>query len=63
MCKIVGEIDGVAVMQFNIYIGYFLYPIMLFPVSVSKISSVLLLNVVPLFSSVPKLHFQISMLL
>ena len=27
-------------------------------VSVSKISSVLLLNVVPLFSSVPKLHFQ-----
>ena len=31
--------------------------------SVSKISSVLLLNVVSLFSSVPKLQFQISMLL
>ena len=31
-------------------------------VSVSKFSSVLLLNVVPIFSSVPKLHFQISML-
>ena len=39
------------------------HPILLFLISVSKISSVLLLNVVPLFSSVPKLHFQISMLL
>ena len=29
-------------------------------VSFSKISSVLLLNVVPLFSSVPKLHFQVK---
>jgi len=33
---------------------------LLFQVSVSKISSVLLLNAVPLFSSVPKLHFQIN---
>ena len=45
------------------YIDSFLYPIFKFPVSVSKISSVLLLNVAPLFSSVPKLHFQISVLL
>jgi len=45
------------------YIDSFLYLVLLFPVSVSKISSVLLLNVVPIFSSVPKLHFQISMLL
>ena len=37
----------------------FLYLVLLFQVSVSKISSVLLLNVVPLFSSVPKFHFQI----
>ena len=29
----------------------------------SKISSVLLLNVSPLFSSVPKLHFQISIII
>jgi len=34
-----------------------LYLVLLFQVSVSKISSVLLLNVVPLFSSVPRLHF------
>ena len=45
------------------YIDSFLYLVLLFQVSVSKISSVLLLNVVPLFSSVPKLHLQISMLL
>jgi len=38
---------------------FFLYPIFLSLVGVSKISFVLLLNVVPLFSSVPKLHFQI----
>jgi len=36
---------------------------LLFLVSVSKIPFLLLLNVVPLFSSVPKLHFQFSMLL
>ena len=47
---------------FPYYIDSFLYPILLFLVSVSKISSVLLLNVVPPFSSVPKLHFQISKL-
>ena len=41
----------------------FLYLVLLFQVGVSKISSVLLLNVDPLFSSVPKLPFQISMLL
>ena len=45
------------------FIDSFLYLVLLFQVSVSKISSVLLLDVVPLFSSVPKLHFQISMLL
>jgi hypothetical protein len=44
-------------------IHYFLYLVLLFPVNVSKLSSMLLLNVVPLFSSVPMLHFQISMLL
>jgi hypothetical protein len=32
---------------------------LLFQVGVSKISSVLLLNVVPLFSSIPRLHFRI----
>jgi len=42
---------------------FFLYLVLLFQVSVSKISSVLLLNIVPLFSSVPRLHFQVSMLL
>ena len=41
------------------FIDSFLYLVLLFQVSVSKISSVLLLDVVPLFSSVPKLHFQI----
>ena len=41
----------------------FLYLVFLFQVSVSKIPSALLLNVIPLFSSVPKLHFQTSMLL
>ena len=46
----------------QIYWFFFLNLVLLFQVSVSKISSVLLLNVVPLFSSVPKLHFQISML-
>ena len=35
---------------------FFFYPILLFLVNVSKISSVPLLNVVPLFSSVPMLH-------
>ena len=45
------------------YIDSFLYLVLLFPLSVSKISSVLLLNFVPLISSVPRLHFQISMLL
>ena len=44
------------------YIDSFLYLVLLFQVSVSKISFVLLLYVFPLFSSVPKLHFQISML-
>jgi len=33
---------------------------LLFQEGVLKISSVLLLNVVPLFSSVPRLHFRIS---
>ena len=42
------------------YIYSFLYLVLLFQVSVSKISSVLFLNVVPLFSSVPKLHFLIN---
>jgi len=45
------------------YVDSFLYLVLLFQGSVSKITSVLLLNVVPLFSSVPKLQFQISMLL
>jgi hypothetical protein len=40
---------------------FFLYLVLLFQVSVSKISSVLLLNVVPVFSSVPKLHFQFKL--
>ena len=35
---------------------FFLYLVLLFQEGVSKISSVLLLNVVPLFSSVPRLH-------
>ena len=35
------------------------FSVLLFQVGVSKISSVLLLNVVPLFSSVPRLHFRI----
>ena len=48
---------------FSLIDWFFLYPVLLSIVSVSKISSVLLLNVVPLFSPVPKLHFQISMLL
>jgi hypothetical protein len=43
-------------------IDSFLYLVLLFPVSVPKISSVLLINVAPLFSSVPRLHFQILML-
>ena len=42
---------------------FFLYLVLLFQESVLKISSVLLLNVVPLFSSVPRFHFRISMLL
>jgi len=53
-----------SVHQFILFcIDSFVYLVLLFPVSVSKISSVLLLNVVPLFSAVPKRHFQISMLL
>jgi hypothetical protein len=36
---------------------------LLFQVGVSNISSVLLLNVDSLSSSVPKLHFKISLLL
>jgi len=40
------------------YIDSFLYLVLLFQVSVSKISFVLLLNVFPTFSSVLKLHFQ-----
>ena len=47
---------------FSLIHWFFLFPILLFPVSLVKISSVLLLNVVPLFSSVPKLHFQFSIL-
>ena len=42
---------------------FFLYLVLLFQEGVLKISSVLLLNVVTLFSSVPRLHFRISMLL
>ena len=45
------------------YIDFFRYLVLLFQVIVSNTSIVLLINVVPLFSSVPKLHFQISMLL
>ena len=45
------------------YIDSFLHLVLLFHVSVSKISSLLHLNVGPLFSSVPKLHLKISMLL
>jgi hypothetical protein len=41
---------------FPCYNDAFLYLVLLFQVSVSKLSSVLLLNVVPLSSSVPKLH-------
>jgi len=37
------------------YTDSFLYLVLLFPVTVPKISSVLILNVVPFFSSVPKL--------
>ena len=37
-----------------------LYLVLLFQVSVLKISSVLLLNVVPLFSSVPKLKLYLG---
>jgi len=48
---------------FPYYIGSFLYLILLFQVNVSEIPSMLLLNVVPLFSPVPKLHFQNSVLL
>ena len=40
---------------------FFLYLVLLFQEGVLKISSVLLLNVVPLFSSVPRLHFRILM--
>jgi len=39
---------------------FFLYLVLLFQKGVLKISSVLLLNVVTLFSSVPRLHFRIS---
>ena len=42
---------------------FFLYLVLLLQEGVLKISSLLLLNVVPLFSSVPRLHFGISMLL
>ena len=38
---------------------FFLYLVLLFQEGVLKISSVLLLNVIPLFSSVPRLHFRI----
>ena len=44
---------------FSQYIDSFLYLVLLFQVSVSKISSVLLLNVVRLFSSVPNIRFDI----
>ena len=44
-------------------IHWYFYLVLLFQVSVSKISCMLLLKVVPLLSSVPKLHFQIAMLL
>jgi len=44
---------------FSLIHWFFLYLILLFQLSVSKISSVLLLNVVPLSSSVLRLHFQI----
>jgi len=40
---------------FTQHIDSFLYLVLLFQVSVSKLSSALLLNVVPLLSSVPKL--------
>ena len=45
------------------YIDSFLCLVLLFKVSFSKISFVLFLNVILLFSSVPKPLFQIAMLL
>ena len=47
---------------FSLIHWFFFYLVLLFQEGVLKISSVLLLNV-PLFSSVPRLHFRISMLL
>ena len=44
-------------------IHWFFFIVLLFQEGVLKISTVLLLNVVPLFSSVRRLHFRISMLL
>ena len=49
------------------YIDSFLYPIFLFPVSVSKISYVLLQNIVPLFfstqTSLPKFNVALAVML
>jgi hypothetical protein len=43
---------------FSLIHWFFLYLVLLFQEGVLKVSSVLLLNVVPLFSSVPRLRFE-----
>ena len=46
---------------FSLIHWYFVYLVLLFQEGVLKILSLLLLNIVPLFSSVPRLHFRMSL--